>query len=239
MKIPAWLATALFIAGGGLIGWLAIWIIAFNSEPPPPSWDKVEIFSGRPDVIDILFIDHTDFTEKIIDDTVYVQTESGDVYSIFHREWQLLPSLPDGKTIQKIRLRDGYEDSPIVAITDENDSYQFIDNQWDLIQDYEEFSWGGNFYQCEKSIPVENNVLDSEGVEFEHAIAAFYKCYILQDDGSLSAWTRTSSGIYAIAYLWYARISCVFGAILGGIVSLVIRHFKKQSLVVEETENDQ
>jgi hypothetical protein len=224
MKFPTWLLTILFIFGGGLIGL----IIALNTFPEP-KWDKLVILSKQNDVIKILFVDHHD-AEKVENDVIYVATKSGNVYSILHNEWSLLPALPNGEIINKIGFNVDDSNRSIVATTKENKFYQLNDTKWELINDYEEFHWSNEFDQCaiteewRHTPPVEAGVIDSTGVVFEHTISGFFKCFVLYEDGHLEIWSHKASSLEGMGI---AQTNCMIGVISGSILSLVIWLYRK------------
>ncbi len=224
MKIPTWLLTILFIFGGGLIGL----IIAFNTFPEP-KWDKLVIPSKQKDVTKILFVDHND-AEKVQNDIVYVKTKAGNVYSILHDEWSLLPALPNKEIVNKIGFNIGDVNSLIVATSNENRFYQFNGTDWSSINNYKEFHWSSEFDQCattkewRHTPPVESGVIDSKGIVFEHTISGFFKCYVLYEDGHLDAWSHAASSFEGIGI---AQTNCMIGVISGSVLSLVFWLYKR------------
>lgn len=219
MKIPARLFMLLLMIGGGLAGWL---IAPYTY--PKPIWDKLDIPSKQKDIVEILFVDHNDF-EEVQNDIVYVKAESGDVYSILHNEWNLLPSLPNAQYIQKIGVQNGNADSPIVATSNENKFYQLNGTTWELFNEHKEFHWSNEFEQCvttkewQDVPPVNTGVIDSAGFVFEHTISGFFKCYVLYDDGHLEAWSRAAS---SLGTFWIAPFYCVTGIVSGAIFGIIL-----------------
>lgn len=224
MKIPTGVIALLLMIGGGIAGWL---IAPFTY--PQPTWDKLDIPAKQKDVAEILFIDINDF-EQVQNDVIYVKTKSGDVYSIFHNEWNLLPSLPDAQSIQKIGVQDGNVDSPIVATSNENRFYQLNKTTWKLLNEYKEFHGINEFDQCittkewQVVPPVSKGVIDSKGFVFEHTISGFFKCYVLYDDGHLEIWSRAASGLDNI---WVAPFYCVIGIVSGAILGVILWLYRR------------
>ena len=222
MKFSTWIITIFFMIGGGLIGV----VIAFNA---PPAWEKSNIISHTKDVSEILFVDHND-PDKVQNDIVYVKTKFGDVYSILHNEWVLLPALPNKEIINKIGANASDTNSFIVATSNENRFYQLEGKNWKSVNEYKEFHWSNEFDQCATTKewrhppPVEAGVIDSKGVVFEHTISGFFKCYVLYKDGHLDAWSFEASSLADVGLL---QIYCVVGIISGSILSLIFWLYKR------------
>jgi hypothetical protein len=189
-----------------------------------PPWKIIDIQSTHPDSLDILFVDYHYTSDDPVDDILYVKTQSGDIYSIFHNAWSSIPPLPSGNTISEIRRRDGYADSPIIAITSQDKVFQLIDNKWETLENPKEPYWGAEPLQCSnwrKRLPI-RKIVDSAGVIFEHALADSTKCYVLFNDGSLEVWTRTQDA--------FSMIGTVGASTLLGAIAMSAIGFKMKSL---------
>lgn len=107
-----------------------------------PFWTVIPMGQTSDNANHILFINSTSFeaagSEKA---TVYLQTQTGEVYSFSQKKGQILPTLPNGKTITQIRLK-GWDDERIVAITAQVEAYQLLNEQWEFIpnQDFKGFT---------------------------------------------------------------------------------------------------
>ncbi|SRR6266498_273770 len=232
MKIPAWMLTIVLMIVGGISGV----VIAFNTFPEP-EWHRLVVPSKQKDLSEILFVDHKDF-DKTENDILYVKTKSNSVYSIQHNEWNLLPTLPNGETINKIGFNIGDTDSPIIATTNKNQFYQLGNTSWKLIPEYQEFHWSNEFDQCaitkewRHTPPIEAGVIDSKGFVFEHTISGFFKCYVLYKDGHLEIWSHTASSLQSMGI---AQTNCLVGIISGCVLSSILWFYnrlrsKKESL---------
>ena len=123
---------------GGILG-LVLGIIFYKNFLPP--WKTIKIISAHTDGINILFVDYHSTEDDPTDDVVYINTQSGDIYSVFHNEWSSIPLLPDGKTISEIMKRDGYDDFPIVALTTQNEVFQLVDDKVEILENPTEPFW--------------------------------------------------------------------------------------------------
>jgi hypothetical protein len=224
--------TMMFI--GGILG-LVIGIFFYNAFLPP--WKTLEIDSTRTDTVDILFVDYHSTLDDPTDDILYIKTQSGDIYSVLHNEWSPIPLLPDGKTISEIMKRDGYDDSPMVAITTQNEVFQLVDNEWEVLEHPTEPFWGMKPRQCadwRKRLSF-RKVIDSSGVSFAHALADSTKCYVLFEDGNLEVWTRTQD---AFSLMGTIGISVLLGAVLVSNVGFRWKRSRNKSGVIEGSIHD-
>lgn len=156
-------------------------------------WIVTSIGQVTDDAVDILFVDYQYLgAVQLEGNTLYVQTPSGEVYSVLRNRWQLLSPLPNGSSISQIWLRDWEVDAPIVAITTQGAAYQKIGGQWELIENRVEQFKGVTPTVCAAKwhLPVAG-AIDSAGTVFSHALADEYVCYVLFNDGRLQVWTRT------------------------------------------------
>ena len=210
------LFKATLIVGGGLLG-LVAGIFVYEFFLPP--WKTLEIQSTYTNGVDILFVDFYRTDDDPADDVLYIRTQLGDIYSVSNNQWLLIPSLPGENAILEIKRRDGYADSPIVAITPDNKVFQLIDNKWEALEDPKEPFWGVEPKQCSnwrKRLSF-RKIIDSSGVSFAHALADSEKCYVLFDDGDLEVWTRTQDAFTLMGTL---GISVLIGIVAVNTISL-------------------
>lgn len=233
MKLRSTLSNTLFIGTLILIGsifGLVLGVIFYNNFLPP--WKTIEIISAHRDGIDILFVDYHSTEDNPTDDVLYIKTQSGDIYSVLHNEWSSIPLLPDGKTISEIMRRDGYDDSPIVAITTQNEVFQLVANKWEVLENPIEPFWGMKPRQCanwRKRLSF-RKVIDSSGVSFAHALADSTKCYVLFANGDLEVWTRTQDAFSLIGTL---GISALIGIGVVGAVGFKVKRSRNKNIVNE------
>ncbi len=78
--------------------------------------------------------------------------------------------------------------------------------------------------------PVEEQVLDSAGVRFEHSMAIAVRCYVLFEDGSIQLWTRYDDFRSSSALLIGAPLLGAFGAVAGLIIGvLIVRAMRRKN----------
>jgi hypothetical protein len=209
---------------GGLAG-IALGFLVYGNLFP--LWNSAKIATDRSESAEILFVDYYYISDDFTKDTVYIKTHSGNIYSVFQGNWTLLPPLKSGFTVSEIRRRDGYADSPIVAITHQEKDFQLLDGYWEPLNNSENSYWGFTPKDCAKDWqphpPIKGLVLDSAGVQFEHALANSAKCYVLLDGGILQVWTRTTDAFSLMATL---TTGLVVGALIGFIIGLS-KHYSK------------
>jgi hypothetical protein len=187
-----------------------------------PFWTVIPMGQTSDSANHILFVNYTSFeaagSEKA---TVYLQTQTGEVYSFSQKKWQMLPTLPDGKTITQIRLK-GWDDERIVAITAQGEAYQLLNEQWEFIpnQDFKGFS--PSACAAEWYLPA-IGVKDSAGRSFGHALADEYVCYVLFNDGRLQVWTRT---LDAFSLMLVLVIGALVGLFVGFNAMAIGKHFQ-------------
>lgn len=187
-----------------------------------PFWTIIPMGQTADNANHILFINYpylgaTD-SEKA---TVYIQTQSGDVYSFAQKKWQMLPTLPNGKTITQIRLKD-WDDERIVAITAQGEAYQLLNEQWEFIpnQDFKGFT--PSACAAKWYLPA-IGVKDSAGRSFGHALADEFVCYVLFNDGRLQVWTRT---LDAFSLMFVLVIGALVGFFVGFNAMAIGKHFQ-------------
>lgn len=177
---------------GGILG--VVIGLALTKYLPP--WRNVILGSAPEGAIDILFVVYRSSLDDFSQDSVYVKTRSGDVYSVFQHEWRRLEPLPNDKPIAAIRFRDNRYDEPIVAITNQDEAFELADGHWKLLSDgkipLEEDEPVACATEWEEPPPLGQEALDSVGVRFERPISAIERCYVLLDNGSLQVWTRAT-----------------------------------------------
>lgn len=203
---------------------MAVGIFFYDFFLPP--WKTLEIQSTHTDGVDILFVDYHSTEDDPTDDILYIQTQSGNIYSVFHNEWLPIPSLPSGNVISEIKKRDGYADSPIVVITTQNKVFQLINNKWEMLEDHKEPFWGREPKQCSdwrKRLSF-RKIIDSSGVSFAHALADSTKCYVLFDNGDLEVWTRTQDAFTLMGTL---GVSALTGIIAVGTIGFRMKRSKQ------------
>jgi hypothetical protein len=231
MKWKSWLLAlyelAFLSVTGGLVGIVLGFLVYGNIFP---FWNSATIATNRSDIAGILFVDYYDMSDDFTKDAVYMKTHSGSIYSLSQGRWALLPPLENGFTVSEIRRRDGYDDSPIVAITHQKKDFQLLNGNWEPLLNSEKSYWGFAPKDCAKEWqprpPIKGMVIDSTGVQLEHALATSEKCYVLLDGGVLQVWTRT---IDAFSLMLTLATGLVIGAIIGFIFGL-FKQFKWRKL---------
>jgi hypothetical protein len=219
------LFTGTLIVAGGILGLI---VGAFFYEFFLPPWKTLEIQSTWTDGVDILFVDYHSTEGDPANDILYIRTQSGDMYSVLHNEWSFIPPLPSGNTISEIKRRDGYADSPIVAITTQSKVFQLVDNKWEMMENHKEPFWGMEPEQCadwRKRLSF-RKVIDSSGVSFAHALADSTKCFVLFDNGDLEVWTRTQDAFTLMGTL---GIGALIGIIALSTIGFRMKHLKQDS----------
>lgn len=228
------LFTGTLIAAGSILGLVAG---MFFYEFFLPPWKTSAIHSTHTDAIDILFVDYQSTSDNPLNDILYIKTQSGDIYSVLHNEWSVIPPLPSGNTVSEVLRRDGYNNSPIVAITAQNKVFQLINNKWEILENQKEPFWGMKPRQCaswRKRLSFKK-VIDSTGVSFAHALADSTKCYLLFANGDLEVWTRTQDAFSLIGTL---GISALFGIGVMGTVGLKVKRSRNKNIVNEGIIHD-
>jgi hypothetical protein len=188
-----------------------------------PFWSIIPIGQAIDNASDILFVDYSYFNASHLSDAIlYIQTQTGDVYSLTQKNWQKFPILPDGKSISQIRLSDWNSDAPIVAITTQGEAYQLSNGQWKFIPNRTQDFKGIAPTKCaaEWYLPV-FGVKDSAGTVFSHALADEYVCYVLLKDGHIQAWHRMLDAFSLMNVL-------VFGDLVGLVVGFNAIAIKKR-----------
>jgi hypothetical protein len=195
---------------GGIVG-IAIGSLLYGTLLP--FWKISSIGQAPEGAVDILFVNYHYYGEiQGLNNTLYIQTLSRNVYFGLQDNWESLPLLPNGKPISQIWLRDNKGDAPIVAVADQGEFYQFINGQWEVLTDYTGPYGGTHPATC-----VDNwylpafGVADSAGTVFSHATESNSICYILFRDGRLQRWTRATDAFGLFG-------SLAIGALIGMVV---------------------
>jgi hypothetical protein len=113
-SLRAWLLTGALALIGSFVGIISAGLLY---ETLLPLWTVTSIGQTIDGATDILFVDYK-YPEAVHleDNTLFIQTQSGDVYSMNQDGWRPLSPLPDGQTISQIWLRDWEADAPIIAV---------------------------------------------------------------------------------------------------------------------------
>ena len=209
--------VALSSIAGGLIGIVSGILI---HEYIVSSWRHKTLSVDIDSASEILLVDYhylsTDYTEN----TVYVQTQSENIYSIYKEQMTLLPPIEGGFSVSELYLLDEFSSSPI-AVTHQGEDFQFFDGGWRSIKGLENSYWKAPSNNCAREWryppPIRGKVIDSEGFQFEHALARSEICYAIMDDGSLQVWTRTPN---AFSLILTVGTSVPVGMIIGLIVGV-------------------
>lgn len=191
-----------------------------------PFWTITPFGQAAADSRDILFVNYlypeaTSLEKNIL----YIQNQSGEVYSLAENSMQTLPSLPDGKTILQIQIMTWSFDAPIVAKTAHGETFQLLKGQWEVIPDQKLDFKGFSVEPCaaEWLLPA-IGVQDSAGTVFRHALANEYVCYLLFDDGRLQIWTRT---LDAFSLMGYLVIGAFAGLLAGFNLMAIIKRLRR------------
>ncbi len=209
-SVPKFLLNIMFSLIGCIIG-SVIGVTLYNILP---FWTIIPIGQAAANTNDILFVKYQYLEASFLENaTLYIQTQSGDVYSLTQKKSQILPPLPDEKVVSQVQLKDWDSDAPIVAITTLGEVYQLLNGQWELIQDQTQDFKGITPKPCaaEWYLPAVG-VRDSAGTVFSHALADEYVCYLLFNDGRLQVWTRT---LDAFSLMGVLVISALVGLVVG------------------------
>lgn len=180
-----------------------------------PFWTVTSIGQAIDGATDILFVDYKYWEgTQLENNTLFIQTQSGDVYSVDQDRRHPISRLPDGQTISQIWLQDWDADAPIIAVTDQGNDYQLVDDQWELVENPTNEFKGFTPRTCADQwyLPV-FGVTDSAGTVFSHALANEYVCYVLFSDGRLQVWRRTQDAFSLMG-------SLALGAVIGLVVGL-------------------
>jgi len=222
-SLRTFLLAGSFALIGGIIG-IAIEALLYGTVLP--LWSAKSIGQTSEQAADILFVDYQYAEATHLEgNTLFVETRSGEIYSVFQNTWNLLSPLPDENTISQIRLSDWEADAPIVAIADQGVTYQLVDNQWETIEGNVEQFKGFTPKVCadEWHLPA-TGVIDSAGTVFSHALADEYVCYVLYGNGQLQVWTRTRD---AFSLMGSLVISGLVGLIAGFNAILIVNYLRR------------
>ncbi len=93
-----------------------------------------------------------------------------------------------------------------------------------------------------KAPPVQKAVRDSAGFRFEHPMSIFVRCYVLYEDGSLEAWSRSddATGLY-LFFRFYGPALGICGGLLGsglGAVIVRIRHRRRKNTAAPPVQEE-
>ncbi|RPI92335.1 MAG: hypothetical protein EHM40_13330 [Chloroflexi bacterium] len=222
---------------GGAIGIVVGLLLFYNFIP---FWKHYNIPPAPEKVASILYVDIKNTLDDPTTDIIYVRSNSGKVYfiSVGETNWQILPSLPGGQ-ISQLSLRDGYENSPLIAASEQGDFFQLTSGQWESIDPLEEpWGWRAEQASCMDSAQTHpflvRTVLDSQSIVFDRPVSTVYRCYAVLKNGNVKIWTRF---IHFLNMLLTVGASMVVGMIVGIRISRSI--FRSQNRKTERVPSEE
>ncbi len=208
---------ALSSIAGGLIG-IALGILVYGYIFP--FWERITIADKGIDAIEILLVDYL-YLADYENNSVYVKTESGDIYSVHQKTWELLPPLDQEFSVSELYLVEPSVEAPLIAVTHQGEDFQLLEGEWKLSNIPKGSYWRAPSSNCATDwylrLIIWRKVVDSDGFRFEHALANEDICYVLLDDGELQAWIRTTD---AFSLLLTLKTSIVVSAVIGLFVGI-------------------
>lgn len=217
---------------GSILG-LAVGLFLFRNFIPP--WKHYDIRPLPEKASNILLVKYHLSLDDPTNDILYVKSQSGNVYSIsiLQGTWQMLPPLPAG-SVNKLRLKNEFNDSPLIAASEQGKFYQLSSGPWESLPDLKEpWGWNREPNLCatawDEHPHLIQKVTNSTGVSYERPLSTIIRCYVLFDNGSLQVWTRWTD---VFGLMLITATSAIIGLLIGIMgSSAFFARFEKRKII--------
>lgn len=207
------------MGGGSFVG-----VIVIDQLLPPPAhflWRGQEVYPDVHGISDILHVKHS---ERIEYATIIARLTDDSIVLLHQNQQQRLAPLPNSPSYN---FYFDYHPDRIYLETSNGDLYELVNSDWVPIF-LDEKPYLPQTYMCEDRIIypfVKEQIIDSNGFIFEHALANTYFCYTISQNGNLTLYTKS----LAFFHIYMVPPPFIIGLIIGFFLSLrIIKIFERR-----------